>query len=391
MLEDADIKNRFALLIENFAPNDPNGISPLGSHLKLMAANIETSKLMMQECKRRLVLNQMPKFLLGGEYGSGKTHMANFIANSLHDRYPGKIEIIRIDIGEIHQKTGFEYLYEKIITNFFSLDKLREIHAEWHTKKVFAAAPDPYITGQEDLTAIFSKVGNKDAYHNVAKAIQLHSTEVAIEGWKGIKGNIHDAAEKVRMLDSLSRFFTEGTGKHLMMVIDQGNNLDTVSNKDSQSSWLTATLEMAEDGNSSFGWIIITGTEGDTPEWWQNYQVITRLGGPVSAAIQELTNLDDPDMLEGFLMDLIKQTTDSVEIQRRWDDSDRGYTTAEINGETFACNKYPFTEEAFELYVQDWYSANLGARVHLANLSLMCVEVSFDERHFIITSDIVQP
>tara|TARA_B100001564_G_scaffold355843_1_gene368900 strand:- start:280 stop:1455 length:1176 start_codon:yes stop_codon:yes gene_type:complete len=391
MLEDADLKSRFSLKVENFAPNDPNGISPLGSDLKIMAANIETKNKMMKECKRRLALQQMPKFLLGGEYGSGKTHMANFVANSLDDQYPNKVEIVRIDIGEIHQKTGFEYLYEKIINNFFSLEKLREIHDLWIAKKAADAAPNPYTTSESDLAKIFNKVGNEDAGRSVAKLIQRYDENVAKQGWSEIKAIIHDSAEKVRMLDALSNFFTQGTGKYLMMVIDQGNNLITVNNKDSISSWLTAALEMAEDSNSSFGWIIIVGTDGDTPEWWQNDQVKTRLGGSVSAAIQDLTALDDPEMLQQFLIELLDQTTDSAEIQKRWDDSAPGYTSQDINGETFDCNKYPFTKEAFDQYVEDWYAQNDPARVHLSNLSQMCVEVSFDDRHFITLSDIVQP
>ena len=73
-----------------------------------MATHLAEEEKMIEHAEMRMFSSMMPKFFIKGEYGSGKTHLANRIASVLSDKIRDgsefELEVKRIEIGKILQK-----------------------------------------------------------------------------------------------------------------------------------------------------------------------------------------------------------------------------------------------------------------------------------------------
>ena len=221
---------------------------------------------------------------------------------------------------------------------------------------------------------------------NEIKAIQKGYDEL-----KSGTSGLTSSDERVRLIDCLSKLLQKANNQYLLFIVDQANMLDDVKNANAINSWKAATIEQSDDNNSAFGWIYVTGAETETPVWFLDSQVLTRLGGADMYENQALTNIMGfPDMnaCESFFTSLFLEMIDQTELSSRRAEPVAGYEDADLNGETFIQAKYPFTEESLQQYVDTFAAQSDPVRTHLQRLHRLAVYASRESRKFILTEDV---
>lgn len=408
MLGISPFKSTFCLTgtFSGFAPNNARGISPTRTSLDLMATNTNHEDAMMELCRARLISGMMPKFMIHGEYGSGKTHLANRVGHSLKrifdDEHNLSLDIINIEIGEVTTTTNFEYLFTRMMDAAFPREVLEAALDDFKTaKQNDALAQGATYTDAEysaDLSSIFGKVSpckaavaaiHKIAQHGIISEGSVKGYEELREGSTGIT----NSDQRVRLIDCLSMLFGIAQSRYFLFIVDQANALEDVTNANAKSSWKAATIEMADDEQSAFGWIFVTGSLAQTPTFFRDTQVLTRLGGEDDFENQAITNLstfNDLSDLEAFFTRLFEGIIDQAELRTRRASSAAGYTAADLSGETFDENKYPFTEESLQKYLDEFISGANPVRTHLQRLNKLATIVVQDGRNFILSSDVDQ-
>jgi len=406
MLGNNRIKESFCLIepFTGFIPNTAAGISPTKTSSQLMATNNNHEEAMLQLCETRLISAMMPKFLIQGEYGSGKTHLANRIGYALQrtfdDEEYGPLEIINIEIGEVQTTTNFEYLFARMMDAAFGREAIEKALADYKTRQQAKALPNVYTDSEfaNDLAAIFSKVspGNAavDAIQKISQFAILPEGSVTgyQELYEGTTG-ICNSDERVRLIDCLSMLFQEAQTRYFLFIVDQANMLNDVTNANAKSSWKAAAIELADDEQSAFGWIFVTGSRSETPSFFMDTQVLTRLGGEDDFENQAMLNLvafDDISDLEEFFTNLFTGMVDQTELTTRMTSGAAGYTPADLSGETFDTNKYPFTNESLQQYLTIFTPSSNPVRTHLQRLHKLAVLAIQEGRNFILVDDVDQ-
>ena len=216
------------------------------------------------------------------------------------------------------------------------------------------------------------------------------SSEGYNELYKGTSGLTH-SDERVRLLDALAILFKEAKSRMFLFIVDQANMLSDITNQDAKMSWRAAAIEQAEDSNSAFGWIYVTGTDAETPGWFNDSQVLTRLGGAddfENPAITNIQGVADLEALELFFTQLFGTVVDSELLQERRSSEEEGWREEDFSGEDFNDAQYPFTEQAMTRYVETFSARSDPVRTHLQRLHRMAVYAVMRGRKIILENDV---
>ena len=188
MFGTTSIKDSFCLTepFEGFSPNSESGISPTRTSNLLMATNLNDEQKMSEHAEIRIMSQMMPKFIIKGEYGSGKTHLANRIGSNLKtnfaDKEYGELLIVRIEIGEVLINTNFEYLFVKLMDAAFSQEKIEQALSAYKVMKAAEKSPDLYSDTEyvDDLSTIFDKVSASNAAVNAILKISQFAIQPSL-------------------------------------------------------------------------------------------------------------------------------------------------------------------------------------------------------------------
>ena len=167
--------------------------------------------------------------------------------------------------------------------------------------------------------------------------------------------------------------------------------LKDVTQANAKMSWKAATIEQAEDENSAFGWIYVTGSDAETPDWFLDSQVLTRLGGAdefESPAITNIQGFPDLDACELFFTQLFETVIDQSVLANHRTNNEAGWTDADLAGETFDSAKYPFSVESLQRYVETFAAQSDPVRTHLQRLHRLAVFAIREGRNVIIEEDV---
>jgi hypothetical protein len=297
---------------------------------------------MKKQIGRAFIDPQVPKMMIYGAYGSGKTQTLHYLAYQLTKSPPasckGKPHVVHLDI-EVQSKS---------------------LADQWHLQMMEALS---MATVQNWLQALFSKSANFEqdvekcaADSNVAMAFkQLRGGgDLAFKAWRWLAGqklnaselqeikvtkNLADigAGDMVAALESVGNL-ARAVDNCLIFFIDEMEELRNIKAGDAAESWHQYARKLADNSNSSVGFVIgmFAVTLDDAPQMLIREDVRTRIS---RANLIELETLAAPANVKTFVEEMLNDLVDKKAADQLMQ-SEKLESTVQT---------YPFTASAFDL------------------------------------------
>ena len=326
---------------------------------------------------------QVPKMMIYGAYGSGKTQTLHYLAYELVQHTPrackGKPHVVHLDI-EVQS---------------------RSMADQWHLQMMEALG---MTTVQGWLQALFSKSANFEQEieklsgdPNLATAFkQLRGGgDLAFNAWRWLTGAKLTARELVEikvtrslvdvgvgdMVSALQAIgnLARAVGACLVFFVDEMEELMNIRQGDSAESWHQYTRKLADNANSSVGFIIgfKAVTWDEAPKMIVRDDIISRIS---RANTVELETLSAPANVKTFVEEMLSHLVDQKAADKL------------IKAEKLpaAVSTYPFSATAFDLLCdyacQDAIKSTPRNIIHTIN---QCAIAAWDVQKKVIDDDIV--
>jgi len=335
------------------------------------------------QLRRSFVEPGVPKMVIYGSFGSGKTqtlfHLEHYLQNECPEACRQTPRILHLDL-EMHSKSD---------------------HKDWHLqlvetlgKSTVSAWIDRLFSRTQnldtELRSIFGNVNMAEAAKNLRAG-----GDIGLLAWRWFCGyelrpnelerlnvtrSLGDlgAGDMVNALVGIGRL-AERNEEKLIFLMDEAEQFKNVKTGDATESLHTYLRKLAEPSNSSVGFIIASYalTLDDMAELLVRADVRTRIGENNFVEIPPLPSIKDVEIfLKELLAELIEQNKAEEKIQNE---------SLGVSLET-----YPFTADAFEVLCE--FASQDPTKALPRNLIKAvneCAISAWDERKPIIEPDIV--
>lgn len=308
----------------------------------------EIRKKLLTQIKRSFIDPGIPKMVVFGPYGSGKTqtlfHLKYYLQKTPPEWCYQKPRLIHFDL-EMSSKSDHKNLHIQILE---SLGK--EAFSEW-VESFYSTSPEP----EKELQKIFEE-------HNIIQAVKGTRVggEIGLLSWRwlcgvDLKGNELQKAkvtaglgelgsgEMVNVLVKMGKL-AEKNNEKLIFLIDEGEQFKNVRNSDSIESIHNYIRKLAEPSNSTVGFIIASHSMNpdDMAELLTRADVRTRIGENNFIDIPSLPTIND---VESFVKELLNELIDKNIVSNR-------YSEEALQSDGVELETYPFTKEALEQFCE---------------------------------------
>lgn len=226
------------------------------------------------------VARGVPKFFVHGYYGSGKTHTLLHIAHLLEtppfaEMYP--TEPIYLDIAPLTIKEQWKKIHGRFL-DAIGLDRIGEAIEK-------AAEPIQGLNkaeGFRETGAVpFGDEALKVSQSEIFRVLLFSGGQLRQKSWEWMKGRklsdreagdigtqkqLSEPQDFVNCLLNLGAMFQMGTGKKIVLLVDEAEAFTTVTNVDSIKEIKHAFRMLLENGNSVIGLVLATQVEGGLEE-----------------------------------------------------------------------------------------------------------------------------
>lgn len=297
---------------------------------------------MKQQISRAFVDPQVPKMMVWGPYGCGKTQSLYYLAYWLEHQKPPSCKdkpfVVHLDI-EVQSKSTA---------------------SSWHLQNMEAIGME---TVQNWLQQLFGKASNfNQELAKLTSDPNLHKAFTELRGggpqsfaaWRWLSGQKLSASElqgikvtrnlgDVGVGDLVSALqacgnLARAVGVCLILFIDEMEELQNVREGDAAESWHQYIRKLADNANSSVGFIIgfKADTRDDAPRVFLRGDVTSRVG---QNSYIELETLAAPANVQVFVKEMLAHLVDQTTAEQKIQSSSLPSTT----------ETYPFTASAFDL------------------------------------------
>lgn len=343
----------------------------------------EISRRINKQLRISFVEPGVPKMVVYGSYGSGKTqtlyHLKHFLLNEKPEACKQNLRILHLDL-EMHSKSDCSDWHLQIMETLG-----KEITAKW-------------------VDSLFGQVQNLDSElrtlfrdNNLAEAVKNLRVggDTGLFAWRWLCGqrlpagdlerlhvtrNLGDigAGDLVNALVGIGRL-AERNGEKVIFLMDEAEHFTRVKTGDQSESIHTYLRKLAEPWNSSFGFILSSYalTLDDMAEIVVRADVRNRIGENNFVEIPPLPSIKDVQI---FLKELLAELVDQNKAEQKIQNESLG-----VSLET-----YPFTAEAFNMLCE--YASGDSTKALPRNLIKAvneCAISAWDERKPIIEPNIV--
>jgi len=338
---------------------------------------------MRKQISRAFIDPQVPKMMIYGAYGSGKTQTLHYLAYDLVNGAPksckGKPHVVHLDI-EVQSKSMAE---------------------QWHLQMMEALR---MATVQEWLQALFVKSANFEQEvdkltddPNIAMAFkQLRGGgDLAFNAWRWLTGvklapkelveikvtrslvdiGVGDMVAALQACGNLAR----AVGACLIFFIDEMEELINIKQGDAAGSWHQYTRKLADNSNSSVGFVIgfKAVTVDEAPKMLVREDILSRIS---RANMVELETLSAPANVKTFVEEMLAHLVDHKA-------ADKLIKAKKLSSSE---SKYPFSATAFDLLCD--YACQDAIKSTPRNIIRTitdCAIAAWDAQKRIIDDDIV--
>lgn len=298
---------------------------------------------MKNQIKRAFIDPQVPKMMVWGPYGCGKTQTLYYLAYWMEHQTPqsckGKPHAVHLDI-EVRSKSTA---------------------TEWHLQNMEALGMSTvqgwlnviYPRHRDDFDTELSKLTDDP---NVVQAFQqlVGTDEKAFAAWRWLTGQSLSSKElqEIKVTRNLGAVgvgdlvaslqacgaLAAAVGQRLVFFIDEMEELQNVRTGDAAESWHQYIRKLADNANSSVGFVIgfKADTRDDAPEMVVRGDVFSRIS---ANNYIELETLAAPANVQQFVKEMLAHLVKQPEAEKR----------IQSDGLPSTTETYPFTATAFDL------------------------------------------
>jgi hypothetical protein len=308
-------------------------------------------------------LNQdraVPKFMIFGPYGGGKTHNLRHIEYvlgtdaALRDGLP-HLRPLRYELAPIRSKERWTTVHTRIM-NAIGFEVVREAAATVLGTPERATDPLPHLVEERVLrygeTAI--QASQAQIFRNL-----LFGGRQATLSWEWLKGrkltvdetqmlatqaNLEEPADLIHALLNVASLVRAGTDEKLLILMDEGEALGNITNADSIMEFEFSFRRLFDDDNDVLGLIIAfehTPGLGRVPAVL-DYEAIRRRVGYDDGYIDLTGHLAAAENAKRFIFDLLQHLVDQQAAAQTIDE--QGLATEP--------EFFPFDEDAIDLVAE---------------------------------------
>jgi hypothetical protein len=288
----------------------------------------------------------VPKLLLYGQYGAGKTHTLYHIKHRLETderllRLFPHTEPIRLELGPLKTKERWVTVHRHLV-DAIGLTRLKKAA----TALLSGAGADPPVQVLRDRGALrFGEAAIQNSQGQIFRNLLFGGRQETLS-WEWLKGqklsvddalmlgtetNLLEPSDLIAALLNIGGLLWKGLGKKIVFQIDEGEALRNVSHADSVDEFKYAIRRLVDDENDVLGVIVAYQSEGgmeDAPEMFGDEAVRRRLGyEPAYIDLEGLVAGQDDarEFIVKVLAYLVDQDAAKVTIEREDLDVDPAY------------------------------------------------------------------
>lgn len=292
----------------------------------------------------------VPKFVVHGAYGSGKTHTLAFIKYTLENFKPYPTEPLYVNMAPLSSRERYRRIHTRLV-DAISLDSVivaveTVMDSITNDDKVQGLIGENILPFGDDSL----KISQANIFRNLlfgGRQRQLswewmkgskNSTDQAV--MLGTRKDLDEPADFVNCLLNLGSLYFRGLNKKLVFLIDEAEAIRQVTSADAQNEIRFMIRLLLENTNNVVGTVFAVQVEGGMEsigEFFTNEDIKRRL-----------------DFDEGYI-DLdgsVNQISDSNQFIRQaiqyLVNQEAASETIEIDGLSTTSDLFPFTEDAIE-------------------------------------------
>lgn len=327
-------------------------------------------------------VGNVPKMLLIGQYGSGKTQMLFYIRHLLLNQPPLTLKlkprIVMLAI-EMKSKSNHQDLHLQLMEGIS-----KGVVSDW-----VGSIAKKGLNLEEELRKIFSD-------ENVVQAlVKLIVGGIDYVAWRWLTGQDLSIKEleQLRVTRNLGQIgagamvdelvgigrLAELLGEKILFLIDEAERFNNVNNTDAEEALGSYFKYLSENRNASVGFFIAGTAQGlqDAARFLVSDAVITRMGRQHVHIIPPIPTLDD---VKSFVTQMLSEIVDQNLAERTIKENNLGITLA----------SYPFEADSFDLLCE--YTSQEPTKAiprNIINAINECAITAWDEKKRVIDSDIV--
>jgi hypothetical protein len=332
---------------------------------------------------RHAFVGNVPKMLLIGQFGSGKTQMLYYIRHLLMDEPPPTLKVkprivmLNIEMKSKSNHQDFHLLLMEGIT--------KNVVSDW-----VGSIAKKGLKLEEELKKIFTD-------DNVVEAlVKLTIGGIDYLSWRWLSGQDLSTKEleQLRVTRNLGQIGAAGMvdelvgigklaellGEKIVFLMDEAERFLNINTPDAINALEDYFRELSENRNASVGFFVAGTATGlnDTARFLQSDAVLTRMGRNNVVEIKSIPTIDD---VKSFITQMLSEIIDQAQAEKTIKKNELGITLA----------TYPFDADSFDLLCE--YTSQEPTKalprniIHAIN---ECAITAWDENKRVIDSKIVQ-
>lgn len=325
------------------------------------------------------VSKKVPKMVMDGEYGAGKTHILYHMKHYLEKEAQSQFRVFYVRYAKFANVDDKSY-YGDFHFDLMNTITRTEIHRllKKYKRKVTAKrleASLAELVGDNDIASAFmAMVDEREPFLSWKWlwGIRLSASE---QTKLQIPYSLSKPSQFVTILVSIGKLFEVTGNKKPVILMDEAEKLNTISNRNVIDSFNAAFRMLADPENSYVGFIVAKRSveRAGPAKFWEREDFQSRIGSDSYIAIRRLT---EPET-KGFILDLFENFIDRDSIQEKYSQQYK--------------QTYPFTEDAIDLVVQKVYGERKGSlpRLIIQKVNAIAARAVLNEKQ-IITRDFVE-
>jgi hypothetical protein len=294
----------------------------------------------------------VPKFFLYGRYGSGKTHslfhLRYVLMNDPEFVTDFPTEPLITEVPPLKAKESWRKMHEHI---------LDEIGRPLIKSAVQAAMVTPGDVAQELRTAGALRFGDTSLQNSQAQIFRnlLFGGLQETISWEWLKGkqlnvdqastlntetNLTEVPDFIAALLNVAALVWAGLRKKIVILLDEAEQVRSITNPDSQQEFIWAFRRLVEDENDVLGLVVGTQQEGGmeaAPAIFAEPAIVTRVGGTSGFIDLGLLVAEEGDVRK-FVVKVLERLVDQTAAK----------ATIEAQGLETEPEFFPFTPEAID-------------------------------------------
>jgi len=346
----------------------------------------ELERQLKDRIQNDLLLRGVPKIIMQGPYGTGKTHTLYHVKHYMQHQleWEQTLNIIVFSIGPLKARTPYQHLHRKFMDGLGrdAVQRLAEATVRRHVgpnleENLREYFGDPALANAVRFLCLGGKAG-LGAWRWLC-GDKLNGTE---QEMLNIAHNLSGTDELVRVLINIGKLYADVEHTRTIFLIDEAEVLRELTDPGSIDEFRWGFRELSDDKNRYVGFVLayqVPGTGEDAVTWLEDPAILTRLGGESGIfVIPYLSRVEDARQ---FIQDLLDALVDREAARQ----------AIEARNVSAAPETFPFTEEALRLIEQ--YVAEEDPRRALPRIIIgkmnECAVSAFRERAAVIDEAIV--